>query len=81
MHGYTVLVSYEQIISSVQIKSNDDCNTLQKTLNLISCWANEWQLKLSENVKCCTLIHDLSVITTRLIRLKYHISQSVKILV
>jgi len=30
----------------LQTESNDDCNIFQKTWNLISCWANEWQLQL-----------------------------------
>ena len=39
----------------LRIVKSDDCVILQKALDVISCWASDWQLKVS--VEKCNMLH------------------------
>ena len=39
----------------LRIVKSDDCAILQNALDVISCWASDWQLKVS--VEKCNMLH------------------------
>ena len=55
VHGVVTKFFADDVKVYLRIVKSDNCVILQKALDVISCWASDWQLKVS--VEKCNMLH------------------------